>query len=143
MGHEQADMLVAESTDPAQIMIGHMSDNTDMRCLLTTPARGVYIGFDRMGLQVLAGCPMDSERIPCIMLLIGYGYEDRIMLSHDSICVWLGRLPEFPDFILPIFKNWHPSYIFRNIIPTLKNSGIKDEQIRNIIVGNPKRIFGG
>ena len=143
MGPEQADLLIAEGANPSRIMIGHMGDSTDMRYLLTTLAKGVFIGFDRMGLQVIVGCPMDTERIPCIIGLVGAGYEDRLLLSHDSICYWLGRPPDFPDFIVPILKNWHPSHIFKNIIPTLKNNGIKDKQIRNIIAGNPKRLFGG
>jgi phosphotriesterase-related protein len=94
-----------------------------------------------MGLQVIVGCPMDTERIPCLVGLICTGYEDNILLSHDTICIWLGRAPEFPEFLIPIIKNWHPSHIFRNIIPLLKKCGLSDKQARKIIVDNPARLF--
>lgn len=143
MGPEQAELLVSEGADPARIMIGHMSDNTDMRYHLNTLSHGVYIAFDRMGLQGLAGCPMDAERYPVIIGLIAGGYGNRLMLSHDTIAVWLGRPLEIPEAAMPLVANWHPSHLFTNIIPHLKKSGITEAQIRTVVTDNPRRLFGG
>ncbi len=144
MGPAQAEFLISEGVNPKSIMIGHMSDNTDIRYHLSTLKHGVFIAFDRMGIQVIAGCPYDSEKYPVIIGLIGSGYADRIMISHDYIAHWLGRPINIPEEIAkPLIGNWHPAHLFKNIIPVLKKGGASDEQINSIVVGNPKTLFGG
>jgi predicted metal-dependent phosphotriesterase family hydrolase len=61
------------------------------------------------------------------------------MLSHDCIFVWLGR----PGNLPPQFIDWRPDYLFKRLLPKMKEAGISDEQIRNILVDNPRRFFGG
>ncbi|MBC7341035.1 MAG: phosphotriesterase-related protein [Clostridia bacterium] len=133
MGPEQADLLLREGADPSRIMIGHMSDNTDIRYHLDVLNQGVYIGFDRMGLQGLVGCPMDRERYACIIGLIGIGYGDKIMISHDTIAHWLGRPFALPEVALPLIAEWHPTHLFKNIIPALRKAGITEEQISSLV----------
>lgn len=144
MGPEQAEFLVSEGVDPKKIMIGHMSDNTDIRYHLNTLKHGVFISFDRMGIQVIAGCPYDSEKYPVLIGLIGGGYADRIMISHDYVIHWLGRPIDIPEEISkPLIGNWYPTHLFKNIIPELKKGGITDEQINSVVVDNPRVLFGG
>lgn len=143
MGLEQADLLISQGANPDQILIGHMSDVTDIKYHHEVLKKGVNIGFDRMGLQLLAGCPMDEERYACILGLISMGYIDRIMLSHDSIIKFLGREIKIPDFAIPLISNWHPTHLFKNIIPFLEEHGVSKEQINTIIKENPKRLFSG
>jgi phosphotriesterase-related protein len=64
------------------------------------------------------------------------------MLSHDTVNVWLGRPPIMPDEVAELLGNWHITHLFDNVIPTLKEAGITDEQINTIFVENPKRLFG-
>ena len=144
MGPEQAQLLINEGADPKQIMIGHMSDNPDIHYHMDVLNRGVYDSFDRMGIEIVEGCPMEIEKYAVILGLIGVGYLDKIILSHDTIAYWLGRpMPEMPDAIKPFMENWHPTHLFKNIIPFLKNAGITDEQVNTILVENPKRLFSG
>jgi phosphotriesterase-related protein len=44
---------------------------------------------------------------------------------------------------LPFVANWHPTHLFRNIIPALKQGGVSDEQIKTIVEDNPRRLFEG
>ncbi len=143
MGPEQAELLISEGVDPARIQIGHMSDNLDMEYQLSTFKQGVYVSWDRMGLQGLVGCPMDEQRYPVIIDLIKKGYADKLMLSHDYIGYWLGRPLNIPEAALPLIANWHPTHLFKNIIPTLKQGGVTDEQIKTIVEDNPRRLFAG
>jgi phosphotriesterase-related protein len=143
MGPEQAELLVSAGADPERIQIGHMSDNTDIRYQLETMKHGVYVAFDRMGIQVLAGCPMDEERYSVLVGLIGTGHADQMMISHDYIAHWLGRPLNVPEAALPFIANWHPTHLFKNVIPALKQGGVTDEQIQTILVDNPRRLFGG
>ncbi len=141
MGPEQAEFLIAQGADPAKIQIGHMCDNLDIDYQLRTLEQGVYVSWDRMGLQGLVGCPIDEKRYATIIYLIGKGFADKIMISHDYIINWLGRPLNLPEAALPLIANWHPSHLFKNIIPVLKEGGVTDEQIETIIKNNPKRLF--
>ncbi|ACL02303.1 aryldialkylphosphatase [Desulfatibacillum aliphaticivorans] len=143
MGPEQAELLIAAGANPKQIQIGHMSDNTDINYQEKTFKHGVYVSWDRMGLQGLVGCPMDAERIPVMIELIKKGYADKMMISHDFIITWLGRPLNLPEEALPLIANWHPSHLFKNIIPAFKEAGVTDEQINSIIKENPRRLFAG
>ncbi|MBI9082314.1 MAG: phosphotriesterase-related protein [Desulfobacterales bacterium] len=141
MGPEQAALLIAEGVDPAKIQIGHMSDNLDMDYQQRTLAQGVYVSWDRMGLQGLVGCPMDEQRYPVMIELIKKGHGNRLMISHDCILNWLGRPLTLPEEVLPLIANWNPAHLFQNIIPVLKAGGVMDEQIDTIVRENPCRLF--
>jgi len=80
-------------------------------------------------------------RTACLLGLLGTGYGDRIMLSHDTVNVWLGRPPVFPEEAEELLTNWHITHLFENVLPILKKAGIPDEQINTIFVENPKRLF--
>jgi phosphotriesterase-related protein len=145
MGPEQAELLVSEGADPKKVMIGHMSDNTDINYHLSVLKHGVYDSMDRLGLQGIESMPMDEEKYPVIIELINSGYNDRLMLSHDSIAFWLGR-PVFA--LIPAEAKWmvensHPTHLFKNIIPILKNGGVTDHQLKIILEDNPRRLFEG
>ena len=68
-----------------------MCGSTNLDYHLRTSETGVYIAFDRIGIQGMVGAPMDSERVKTIVALVKQGYADRIMLSHDTVNFWLGR----------------------------------------------------
>jgi len=141
MGPDQAKLLISQGADPAKIQIGHMSDNLDIDYQLKTLEQGVYVSWDRMGLQGLVGCPMDEQRYPVIIDLVKRGFADKLMISHDFILNWLGRPLNLPEEALPLISNWHPTHLFKNIIPALKKGGITDDQIETIIKDNPKKLF--
>ena len=143
MGPEQAELLVGEGADPGRVMVGHMDGNTDVSYHMATLAHGVNIAFDRFGIQVLVGAPMDREREACLIGLLGMGYEDRIMLSHDTVNLWLGRPLVMPDEVVKLLENWHPTHLFEDVVPVLQKAGISNERIDAIFTENPKRLFGG
>jgi phosphotriesterase-related protein len=126
-------------------MIGHMTDNTDLDYHKAVLNQGVYDSLDRLGLQKIFGVPLDEKKCPVILKLIKDGNIDRLLLSHDSVAVWLGRtfygaLPENGQWMV---ADNHPSHLFEKIIPMLKEGGISDEQIRIILEDNPRNLFEG
>jgi len=141
MGPEQAKFLISQGADPAKIQIGHMSDNLDIDYQMKTLEQGVYVSWDRMGLQGIVGCPMDEERYPVMIDLIKKGFANKLMISHDVILNWLGRPLNLPEEVFPLIANWHPSHLFNNIIPALRKGGVTDEQIETITKKNPERLF--
>uniref|UniRef100_UPI00029722C7 Phosphotriesterase n=1 Tax=Geobacillus kaustophilus (strain HTA426) TaxID=235909 RepID=UPI00029722C7 len=141
MGPEQAAYLLEHGADPKKIVIGHMCGNTDPDYHRKTLAYGVYIAFDRFGIQGMVGAPTDEERVRTLLALLRDGYEKQIMLSHDTVNVWLGRPFTLPEPFAEMMKNWHVEHLFVNIIPALKNEGIRDEVLEQMFIGNPAALF--
>lgn len=140
MGPEQADLLVAEGVSPQKITIGHMCGNASITYHLDVLRRGVYIAFDRFGIEMLIS---DQARIATLTTLLGLGYADRIMISHDCAAATLGRGGRMPMSEAVKFKNWSFTHIFNNVLPALREAGVHDEQIRTMMVDNPRRFLSG
>lgn len=143
MGPEQAELLISEGADPGRIIIGHMCGNTDISYHVRTLNYGVTIAFDRFGLQGMVGAPMDELRVACLVGLIGIGYGNRIVCSHDKVITWLGRYQPYPEEKARLTKNWHTFHLFENIVPLLKRAGITQQQIDALFEDNIRRAFGG
>jgi phosphotriesterase-related protein len=141
-GPEQAQLLIENGADPKRIMIGHICGSTDIDYMLRTLKQGVFIGFDRFGVEGTVGTPADSDRQSCLAKLIDLGYANQILISHDYVNYWLGR-PGIAEKMGETLKNWQPTHIFQNILPALKNGGITAEQIRTMMVDNPRRLLAG
>lgn len=134
MGPEQARWLIDMGVDPSKIIIGHMCGNTDEQYHIKTLQTGVKIGFDRFGLQKVIGAPMDEERINTLLKLLEKGYEEQIMLSHDSINYWMGRPPVMDEEVAYILNTWHPAHLFENIIPQLEQRGVPKQVIEKLFL---------
>jgi phosphotriesterase-related protein len=65
------------------------------------------------------------------------------MLSHDTVNVWLGRVLEAPQPVMKMLANWRIYHISQNVLPALKAQGVTDEQIKTMMVDNPKNLFLG
>ncbi|MEW6420921.1 MAG: phosphotriesterase-related protein [Deinococcota bacterium] len=141
-GPQQAELLVGEGAEPTRIMIGHMDGNTDPEYHRETLRHGVNIAFDRIGLQGIVGMPLDTDRLRVLETLLAEGYADRILLSHDSIWHWLGRPLLMPEPMLPAVKDWHPTHLLDDILPELRRRDVTDEQIEQMTIKNPARVFG-
>jgi phosphotriesterase-related protein len=143
MGPEQAKLLIEQGADPAHIIIGHMCGNTNTDYHKQVMDQGVRIGFDRFGIQGMVGAPFDYERIETLTSLLQDGYENQILLSHDSVNIWLGRPPIMPEQLEKIMKNWNPAHIFTNILPILREKGVTEQQIDKMIGSNAIDLFAG
>ncbi|WP_462411801.1 phosphotriesterase family protein [Neobacillus sp. Marseille-QA0830] len=143
MGPEQAKMLIELGADPSKIIIGHMCGNTNPDYHKQVLDQGVRIGFDRFGIQMMVGAPFDHERVATLVALIKDGYEDQILLAHDTVNIWLGRQPVMNEQVTQIMENWHPGHIFDNILPSLREQGVTETQIDKMLGGNAVGLFAG
>ena len=139
-GVEQAEFLLKEGADPKKVMIGHVSNSQDIEYHKAILAKGVYIAFDRIGLDIITPFDVNAKNVAGLCKL---GFANKIMLSHDTVNVWLGRLTEPPKDYLAGFKNWHIDHISKDFLPALKAQGVTDEQIKTIMVDNPRDLFLG
>ena len=138
MGPEQAKLLTAEGARPGKVVVGHMCGNANLEYQAATLESDVYVAFDRWGLGVIYP---DILRRATLTGLLGIGFANRIVLSHDYIPQWVLPQAEVPDFAKPLIAEWSYTHIFRNVIPQLKSAGVSDEQVNMMLVDNPRRIF--
>jgi phosphotriesterase-related protein len=128
--------LVEHGVDPARIVIAHMGDSNDMEYLRAVAAGGVWLGCDRFGIDHFNPT---ADRIRTLAALVAEGYADRIHLGHDAGC--------FFDFMTgdPFFADEKPDYLLisREVLPALRDEGVTEQQIDQMLVGNARRFFGG
>ncbi len=142
VGEEQVRILQQEGVDMRKVYIGHSNDDTDLGYLTGLLEKGVWLGLDRFPGGRRPGTPYWEERTELTKQLIDAGHTSRIMLSHDhsvpkaryGVAVQEERIKYNPDGY---------NFITRNVLPKLRDMGVSDESINQIMVGNPRRFFEG
>ena len=142
MGPEQAALLISEGADPKKVAIGHMCGNTDVAYHKKVLSQGVFVNLDRFGLQgELFHTPTDSERVDLIENLVKEGYEDKILLGHDTVNVQLGRPNIMNDIMKEALADANIGTLGNKVIPDMKRRGFSDELIEKFFTDNPRAIF--
>jgi len=139
-GVEQADFLKKNGVDCTQLMIGHVSNSADIEYHKAILSRGVYIAFDRIGLEPYG---KTEDHVRNIAELCKLGYANKILLSHDTVNYWWGRQMQAPEPLLKALANWRIDFISEKVIPALKEKGVTDEQIKQMMEVNPRNLFQG
>lgn len=140
-GYEQVTRMVEYGVAADKIMIGHLDGCTDIDELFKIFESGAYGGFDRLGLQYVAGTLAENRRIALIAGLAMSGYGEKIMLAHDSIA-WLMGKPWVKDKQQnEALKNWNWVHAFENVIPLLKQMGVKHKIAEGMVTENPAIFF--
>jgi phosphotriesterase-related protein len=134
-GLEQQRLLASRGVDLGRVMVGHSNETTDLGYLEQVIDNGSYLGWDRCGLAVTV--PLDAQ-LDTLAKLCERGYASRIMLSHDkaSFTDWFTNAEQ--DFVLP---DWQFTYIHSGLLPGLREHGISEEQIDQMLAGNPREFF--
>lgn len=136
-GLEQQAMLKKHGVDLNRTVIGHCGDSNDLDYLQALMDAGSYIGMDRFGLTWFA---TDADRTATVAQLCSRGYAERMTLSHDAAYYSLNSEPSYRDKALPAWKH---TLISDTILPALKQQGVTDAQIHQMMVVNPVRILAG
>lgn len=137
-GLEQQAFFKKEGVDLTRVVIGHCGDTADIDYLKQVLDQGSVIGMDRFGLESLpTDLPVES-RIETIVTLCGMGYANQMVLSHDANVFSLTNEPHNRDRILP---NLRYSYVPGEILPALRERGVTEAQITQMMVEAPARIL--
>ncbi|HYS16443.1 MAG TPA: phosphotriesterase-related protein, partial [Candidatus Binatia bacterium] len=70
--------------------------------------------------------------------LCAEGYAGKMVLSHDANC-WSDMLSE--EAKLRTRPQWNYNHIPDDILPALRKAGVKEDQIEQMLVRNPRAIF--
>ncbi|NMO88255.1 phosphotriesterase [Actinomycetospora sp. TBRC 11914] len=135
-GLAQQAIFAQEGLDLAGVVVGHSGDTTDLDYLRALMDAGSTIASDRFGLNG-AGRASEDQRLDTIIALCGEGYADRIVLSHDCLmaCDWLDSFDAYP-------ATWVPTHVSDVILPALRERGLEEKAIEQMMVTNPARLLG-
>jgi phosphotriesterase-related protein len=134
-GLEQQKIFMEHGVDMNRTMIGHSNETTDLDYLERLIENGSYVGWDRCGIGFVV--PLDDQ-LDTLAELCKRGYADRLMLSHDKASFFEWFTKEESDTLLP---DWHYAYIHNGVLPALRERGVSDDQIEQMLIRNPHDFF--
>jgi phosphotriesterase-related protein len=134
-GLEQQRIFADEGVDLRRVVIGHSGDTTDLDYLEKLMDAGSYLGMDRFGVDVYL--PFE-QRVETVAELCRRGRADRLVLSHDASCHidWFNSAQ-----VAQFLPRWHYLHISQDVLPALREKGVTDTQIDQMLVVNPRTIL--
>ncbi len=134
-GLEQQRIFAEEGVDLGRVVIGHSGGTLDAEYHEALLANGSYLGFDHFGLTTFTL----AERVESVRALCERGHADRIVLSHDAMC----HVDWFPSTAYGSWQDWRWTHIPEDVLPEMRRAGISEEDIKTMMVDNPRRILEG
>jgi phosphotriesterase-related protein len=131
------DIVAEEGGDVRQTVLCHMNPSGDDIGYQTGVAeRGAFIEYDMIGMDYWYAdqgvqCPSDEDNARAIKRLIDLGFVRSLLLSQDV----------FLKMMLTRHGGFGYAYVLRHFVPRLRRHGVTDEQIRTMLVDNPRRVF--
>jgi phosphotriesterase-related protein len=137
-GLVQQRIFAEEGVELSRVIIGHSGDTTDLGYLEEIVAAGSYVGMDRFGIDTLVSF---EDRVRVVAELCARGLSDRIVLSHDANC-YSDAIP--PDLRARSGHNPNHNYlhIVQDVLPALRESGVTEKDITQMLTTNAATIFG-
>ena len=143
-GDGQIRIFEEEGVDPERVYIGHSDNTDDIEYLEGMAKKGAYIGLDIFRVAGhRPGLPDFGQRIDTAKKLIDRGFTHRVMLGHDwsvSADMFGGKQAREdlerrnPDGYLTIS---------RKVLPRLREMGVSEDAIHQLMVENPRRYLEG
>ena len=142
--HEDAPLEILQILKEAGADLGHTVMSHVERTLFEAENRyaiarsGCYLAYDLFGNEgyypetlSITDIPNDAGRIAQIKDLMAKGFGRQILISHD-ICKKTRYMA---------FGGHGYTHILNNAVPAMRLRGMKDEQIDDLLVGNPRQAF--
>jgi phosphotriesterase-related protein len=132
----QIEVFLEEGVDPAKIQIAHTGDSADLDYIEGVLETGVWIGLDRYGLEMYL--PYD-QRHATATALFERGYADRLFLSADSCGTidWFEQPMIEQMLAAGMAKDWDIRIVPTRVLPDLREAGVSDDQLDQVMVRNP------
>ena len=128
MGWEQIYFLKSLGVSPEKIIIGHLDLANSEALILRALDEGVYIEFDTIGkIKYLS----DEQRADFIKTCCGRGYSKQLLLSMDITRRSHLKANGGPGY----------AYLVDSFLPRLRQEGIREQTITNMLNLNPDKIF--
>jgi phosphotriesterase-related protein len=127
-------VLESEGVSPDRVVLGHMSSVPDFTMHIEALERGFWIAYDNFGMVVENQWhrPVeDGQRIEWLLDVVRRGYREQLLVSHDVWCkVQLRR-----------FGGGGYAHILRTIVPELRERGLSEDDVEQLLVRNPAEVL--
>ncbi len=130
LGLDQLDILREEGVDPRRVVVGHAHSYPHHSYHAEIARRGAFLTFDRMGITN----EWERQRnVRLIRELLEAGHEKHVMLSQD-VCY---------KSDLVAYGGLGYAFVPGRFSDILREAGVTDEQIHQMMVENPRRALTG
>ena len=127
--------LEKHGVEPSSVLLAHVGDSSDVGYLSRLAGKGYVLGMDRFGLDT----KLDFEtRVDVAAELCRQGLSRNLTLSQDSAC-YIDWMDEASRAALP---NWHYRHVLTDVVPALRERGVDESDIDEMLVGAPARFLG-
>ena len=128
LGLEQIDILKENGADLNKVIIGHVDLSGDIEYILRMIDKGVYVAFDTIG---KVNYMPEERRLDMLKEICRRGLSSRVVMSMD-----ITRKSH-----LKARGGLGYSYLLDSFIPFIKENGIKQNDIDNMLINNAVEIF--
>ena len=136
-GLEQMRVFTEEGVDAGKVQVAHTGDTDDLGYIERLLDTGCWIGMDRYGLDIYLPT---EQRQTTVLALLEKGHADRMFLSQDFCSTLDYFTPEVAEQLAATAAaNWSMTFLFEQVIPELKERGMTDAQLDQMMVENPMR----
>ncbi len=130
VGHDQLDILLHEGVSANRIIVGHCDTVNSSEYHVAIAKRGAYVQFDTLHIQSEYDL---ARRVEFVLALVNEGLGGQLLLSHD-ICL---------RSHLTALGGKGYAYVIRGFAPRLRDAGVSEAQLTQILVDNPRRALSG
>lgn len=137
--HRVLDTVAEEGGDIRHTVLCHMNPSfSDAEYQIALAERGAILEYDMIGMDYWYAdqgvqCPSDDENARGIKGLVDAGFGRQIVLSQDV----------FLKMMLTRYGGFGYAYVLRHFLPRLRRHGLTGDQIADLMIGNPRRVFAG
>ena len=131
-------MILSEcGVDLTRVILGHLDwtpPEVPIDEFIKLADKGSMLSFDTLHLAYQYPASWRQKRIERVAELVKRGYVEHVLISHDDSChhdVQPEPVAEFPTYC----------EVSLDLIPKLKEAGLTEQNIDQITIGNPRRIW--
>jgi phosphotriesterase-related protein len=124
---EELEILKQEGVHPGAFIWVHAQIEGDGQLHLNAAQQGAWVEFD--GISETSA----EKHLQLVKGMIEQGFSDRLLISQDAGWYHVGE---------PKGGTYRPyTFVFANFVPLLRRSGITPEQIRSLLIDNPRKAL--
>lgn len=131
-GLDQLRVFAAHEVPPERVLIGGCSEAPDLDYLQALAAAGAWLGWDGCGQSM--DVPLEAQ-LDMLAELCWRGHGDRVMLSHDR-ALFSDHWTEAE--VATALPGWRHASIHGRVLPGLRDRGVPDDVIDQILAHNPR-----
>jgi phosphotriesterase-related protein len=142
IGEQQVRVFEDEGVDLSRVYVGHSNDTTDLDYLIGLLKKGVWLGLDRFPGRKSETTPDWEGRTETAKKLIDAGFAHRITFGHDRSVARIFDSDEHREARRRLNPDGY-LFVSRHVLGRLRETGVSEETLTQIMVENPRRFFEG